>query len=89
MEIGHGTALSVSCGAAGTETTLIVVNYADHRSQCRLRLPLGELAGRAVTLRDLMGSDVYERDRDEILAEGLYLDLPAWGYHVFQCSASV
>ena len=26
---------------------------------------------------------IYERDGDELAGSGLYLDLPAWGYHVF------
>jgi hypothetical protein len=34
--------------------------------------------------RDLMGSDSYGRTGEELRAEGLYLDLPAWGYRVFE-----
>jgi hypothetical protein len=35
-------------------------------------------------LRDLMKpSTVYERDVNELAGRGLYLDLPAWGYHIF------
>ena len=33
-----------------------------------------------------MGSQVYERDGGDVRARGLYLDLPAWGYHVFEVS---
>jgi hypothetical protein len=62
----------------------VAVNYAPNQSQCLLRIPVGEMAGKAVTLKDLMGPDVYNRRGDEILAAGLYLDLPAWGYNVFQ-----
>jgi hypothetical protein len=29
----------------------------------------------------------YDRQGDEILSQGLYLDLPAWGYHVFKLTA--
>jgi hypothetical protein len=36
-----------------------------------------------VRLVDRMGDAVYERDGDTLLASGLYLDMPAWGYHVF------
>jgi hypothetical protein len=25
----------------------------------------------------------YERDGDDLVGRGLYLDMPAWGYHVF------
>ena len=33
-----------------------------------------------------MSSAVYDRDGDDLLARGLYLDMPAWGYHVFEVS---
>ena len=26
----------------------------------------------------------YERDGDELARDGLYLDMPAWGYHAFE-----
>ena len=31
-----------------------------------------------------MGSEVYDREHADVQARGLYLDLPAWGYHVFE-----
>jgi hypothetical protein len=66
------------------EIAIVAVNYAPNQSQCRLRIPLGEIAGRAVRLKDLMGAEVYNRRGDEILSAGLYMELPAWGYNVFQ-----
>jgi hypothetical protein len=36
-----------------------------------------------VRLRDLMSPASYDRPGDELLARGLYLDMPPWGYHVF------
>ena len=38
-------------------------------------------------LADLMGSARYERSGDELASRGLYLDLAAWGYHVFDVTA--
>jgi Alpha amylase, catalytic domain len=68
-------------------TSLIaVVNYAANQSQCRLHIPLAGLAGKRVKLEDIMGPANYERQGDEILSQGLYLDLPSWGYNVFQLS---
>jgi hypothetical protein len=29
----------------------------------------------------------YERDGNDLDRRGLYLDLPAWGYHVFEVTA--
>jgi hypothetical protein len=62
---------------------LVVVNYAGHQGQCYVRLPFPDLEGRSVSLRDLMSPASYDRHGGELLARGLYLDLPSWGYHVF------
>jgi len=61
-----------------------VVNFAPNQSQCYLQIPFDELRGKQIHLRDLMGSAVYDRDGDEVRSRGLYLDMPAWGYHVFE-----
>jgi glycosidase len=63
---------------------VVVVNYSDHRGQCRLRLPFAELAGRQFRLVDMMGSEVYRRDGDALNAPGLYIDLGAWRFNVFR-----
>jgi len=62
---------------------LVVVNYADHQSQCYVRLPFADQAGHMVRLKDVMGPASYDRDGSELLSRGLYLDVPAWAYHVF------
>ena len=36
---------------------------------------------------DLMGAARFDRDRHDLDARGLYLDMPAWGYHVFDVTA--
>ena len=61
---------------------LVAVNYSDHQSQCYVRTPAPG-AG-VVRFRDLMGSAVFDRDGRDVDARGLYLDLPPWGYHVFE-----
>jgi hypothetical protein len=48
-----------------------------------VRLPYTELAGHEWQLRDRTSSTVYQRG-GELADQGLYLDLPPWGYHVFQ-----
>jgi hypothetical protein len=62
----------------------VVVNYAANQSQCYVRLAIEGLQTPVVTLNDLMGASCYERSRDDLAARGLYLDLPAWGYYVFE-----
>lgn len=65
---------------------LVVVNYAPHQGQCYVRLPRPELPGRLWRLEDLMGREVYDRESDRLLSTGLYLDMPAWAFHVLDIS---
>jgi len=65
---------------------IVIVNYATNRGQCYLHIPFDELRGEAIRLLGLIGPAGYNRNGDEILSRGLYLDLPAWGYHVFELS---
>nr|WP_321983161.1 alpha-amylase family glycosyl hydrolase [uncultured Lichenicoccus sp.] len=60
-----------------------VVNYGDSRGQCRIRLAHAGLAGQLVSLSDRLGPEHYARDADAMAGEGLYLDLPGWGYNLF------
>ena len=66
---------------------IAVVNYAGNQSQCYVRLPFPDLAGRAVRLKDLTGPASYDREGSDLVSRGLYLDLPPWGYHVFEMTA--
>ena len=64
---------------------LVAVNYGDSRAQCFVRLSRADLGGGVFLLRDLMNPGTqYERDGTDLSARGLYLDMPAWGYHVFE-----
>jgi hypothetical protein len=60
------------------------VHYGTTRGQCYVEVPFPELRGKKVLLRDLFSPAHYERDGDELCSRGLYLDLPAWGYHLFE-----
>jgi hypothetical protein len=48
-----------------------------------VRVPLPEGSG-AWRLNDVMSGTAYDRDGDDLATRGLYLDLPPWGYHVFE-----
>ena len=63
---------------------LVAVNYAGHQSQCYVAMPWMDLDGRRWRLRDRLSEAVYERDGTELSTRGLYLDLPAWGYHALE-----
>jgi hypothetical protein len=79
-------------GANG-RSLLAAVNYASNQSQCYVRWPFAALSGqtvrseKTVRLSDLLGPAVYERRDSDLQAHGLYLDLPAWGYHLFEVTA--
>jgi hypothetical protein len=66
---------------------MVVVNYAPHQSQCYIRLPFQSLADKGLRFRDMMSTALYDRDGNKILSEGIYLDMPAWGYHIFEVTA--
>jgi hypothetical protein len=63
---------------------LASVNYASCQGQCFIRLPVRWLQARSWRFTDLMSHAVYERDGSDLMTRGLFLDLPAWGYHVFE-----
>ncbi|AEB10200.1 alpha-amylase family glycosyl hydrolase [Desulfobacca acetoxidans] len=67
---------------------LIAVNYGHTQGQCYVNFPFVDFSGRKVILQDLMSETVYERGGDDLLINGLYLDLPAWGYHILACDWS-
>jgi hypothetical protein len=63
---------------------LIAVNYAGNQGQCYVRLAFADLGGRTLRLVDLMSDARYDRDGNDLSARGLFVDLPAWGYNVFE-----
>ena len=69
---------------AGDERVLVAVNCSAHQGQCYVPLPFREFAGRSVGFSDLMSSVRYLRTGNDLVSRGLYLDLPEWGYHVFE-----
>jgi glycosidase len=63
---------------------LVVVNYTPHAAQCYVPLPsLRALGLSTLRLRDQLSDAVYQRSAAELEEPGLFLDLPAWGHHVF------
>ena len=70
----------------GGEQFLVAVNYADHQSQCYVRIPVAGGDGRRARLMDRMSQTDFDRDASDLASRGLYLDLPPWSYHVFEWS---
>ncbi|NJL82838.1 MAG: alpha-amylase [Chloroflexaceae bacterium] len=70
----------------GGQRAIAVVNYAPNQSQCYVPLPWPDLRGQQWRLQDVLSPARYERGGDSLRSPGLYLDLPAWGYHLFALS---
>lgn len=67
---------------------VMVVNYAQHQSQCYLKLPFTDLIETQWQFQDLMSEACYDRNGNDLQTNGLYLDMPAWHYHVFEVKKS-
>lgn len=63
---------------------VVVVNLFERPSQARIRIPVPSLGGRTWRFTDDLSGAVYERDGNELEQAGLYVDLPAWGFHVLK-----
>jgi hypothetical protein len=79
----HDCFVAFAWDGPGKERRLIVVNYSDHQSQCRLRIPFDDLHNRQWQLRDRLSTDVYTRSGDELQACGLFLDMRPWQAAVY------
>lgn len=62
---------------------LIVINFSDAPAQARVRAAW-PAAGKLLLLDVLSGAS-YEREHEELSAQGLYVGLPPWGFHFFEC----
>jgi hypothetical protein len=62
---------------------LVTVNYGPSQAQCYVPVRMPRLEGRKVLLMDMLRDARYERVGDVINDVGLFLDMPGWGYHVF------
>jgi glycosidase len=76
--------LAFSWEGVDSNRMLVCVNYSSDSGQCYVQLPFSELANKQWRLRDLMGEVNYDRDGNDLLSKGLYLDIPGWKYHVFE-----
>jgi hypothetical protein len=65
---------------------LVVANLAPRAAQGYVPLMVPEFAGHEVHLEDLLAHHRYDRSGDDLLTRGLYLDLPAYGCHLFRIS---
>jgi hypothetical protein len=73
----------------GGDRLLVIVNYSPEQGQCYIQIPSPEGTSHVpqpefVQLKDTLSDIVYEREAVRLYSQGLYLDLPGWGLHVFE-----
>ena len=68
---------------------LVVVNLASHQAQCRVKLTVPGLIGGSWRMLDRLGTEEYVREGDDLVANGLFLDLPGRGAQVFSFTRQV
>ncbi len=66
------------------ERVVIAVNYAPPPQPVLSRPAPSEIRDRPVRLEDALGAASYDREGNDLLDRGLYLDLQPWSYHVFE-----
>lgn len=70
------------------ERRLVCVNFGPTQGQCYLRWPWPDVFDTTIRLRDAFGPAGYDRQPEELRAQGLYLDLGPWSYHLFEVHGS-
>ena len=65
------------------QRTLVVINFADAPAAARVHMAWDDLAERTWRLDDLLTDQSFARDGREMADDGLYIQLPSYGYHVF------
>ena len=71
------------CWRSAAERLLVVLNWSEDRCQGRVRFHGAPFAGRIWQWTDLLTGAVFPRDGAEMDAAGLFVDLPAWGIHIW------
>ena len=49
-----------------------------------MQMPWNDLSRRTWHLTDVLSGEMFERDGDEMQSAGLYVDLPAWRFHILR-----
>lgn len=65
------------------ESLVVAVNYAPNQSQCHVRLPFADLAGKQWRLRDQLSTASHDWNGEDLGGRGLFLDLAPWQACVF------
>ena len=69
----------------GDDRYLIVTNLSDSTVQARIQVPWQDGRGETWRLRDSLSGATYDREGNEMLDPGLYVELGPWDFNFFQC----
>ncbi|MGK9476754.1 alpha-amylase family glycosyl hydrolase [Melioribacter sp. OK-6-Me] len=61
---------------------LVVINFSDKTSTCRLKFDLRNY-DEVIVLNDLLNDKIYRRNSEEIIMQGLYIELKPYSSHIF------
>jgi hypothetical protein len=70
----------------GDDRCLIAVNLNNSAVQASVLVPWGEVRGLGWRLADALSGASYNRDGDDMLSRGLYVELGPWDCHFLRCS---
>lgn len=71
------------CWKKDDDRYIIIANFSDKTSQALVRIPWRELQDKAWRLKDVLSMVSYDRNGNDMLNAGLYIDLEPWKYHFF------
>lgn len=80
-------ALLTWCWTRGDERALVVVNFGEAKARGRVRWPWTVAGTGEVLLEDVLSGERFERNGGELREQGLYVELPPWGYHLLRPSS--
>lgn len=63
---------------------MVVVNCSGNHGDCKIRLPV---SGSQVVFQDLVTGKSFIWSAEEVRQSGVFIDLPAWGYHLLNWTA--
>ena len=84
----HDCFIAFSWETSIDQRLIVIVNFADHQSQTRVQFPFESFSSDAVAFQELIGQSEYKYSIIDLKANGLFVDLPPWGIHVFLVSES-
>lgn len=61
---------------------IIVVNFSENSSQGMIKLPWSNFKNEEIVINDPFNQNRFERNAEELLRHGLYVDIPPFGNHI-------